>query len=53
MNKFIFQIPWMADLELYGEVVNIDELFPPNYPHKQNINTLKRKYSTNMQYAYK
>ena len=27
----------MAELILYDKVVNISKLFPPNYPHKQNI----------------
>ena len=40
MNKFIFQPPCMAELELYGKVVNINNLFPPNDMHKQNIKTL-------------
>ena len=43
----------MAELELYGKVVNINNPFPPNNPHKQNIKTLYCKDSTNMQYLYK
>ena len=47
------QLHWMAELELYGKVVNINNLFPPNNPHKQNIKTYYCKDSTNMKYSYK
>ena len=40
MNKFIFKPPWMVELELYVELNNINIIFSPNDPHKQNIKTL-------------
>ena len=43
----------MSELELYGKVININNLFMTNNLHKENIKTLSYKYSKNMQYAYK
>ena len=34
-----WQTPWMAELELYVKVVDINKLFLPNDPHKK-IKTL-------------
>ena len=42
----------MAELILVDRLINPNQVFSPNDPHKQNIKTLYRKDSTNTQYKY-
>ena len=44
---------WMAELELYGKLVIINNLFSLNNLHKKYIKILYCKDLTNMQYSYK
>ena len=39
-NLRSYYLVHLVDFKLYGKVVHINKLFPPNDPHKQNIKTL-------------